>query len=69
MYIEKIILRLLCLDMHGSFQLKKSLVYKLIVNLLKNMWQITIGTFYLKSGGKNMLGVTLKNTNVSFTHE
>jgi len=33
------------------------------------MWQITIGALYLKSGGKSMLSVTLKNTYVSFRHE
>jgi hypothetical protein len=33
------------------------------------MCQITIGALYLKSGAKSMLGVTLKNTNVLFTHE
>jgi hypothetical protein len=33
------------------------------------MWQIIIGALYLKSGGKSMLGVTLKNTYVSFARE
>jgi len=44
--------------MHGSFQLKKSLVYQ------KDMWHITIEALQLKSDKKCMLGVNLKNINI-----
>jgi hypothetical protein len=54
---------LLCLSMHGSFQLKFVLVYQ------KQMWQITIGSFQLENDKKHMLGVSLKNINRPFTQE
>jgi hypothetical protein len=51
--------------MHGSFQLKKPLMYELILSVSKNMWHTTIEALQLKSDRKCMLGVNLKNININ----
>jgi hypothetical protein len=42
MGFEKSFPPLLCLNMHGNFQLKKSLVYQLVLIVSRNTWHITI---------------------------
>jgi hypothetical protein len=70
MGFEKTFPPLLCLNMHGSFQLKKSLVYQLILNVSRNTWHITIWVLQLKSGmNVCMLSVNFKNTNILLTDE
>jgi hypothetical protein len=67
MYFEKTFPPMLCLDMNGNFQLKKSLVYQLILNVSRNTLRITIWALQWKSGKKCMLDVNFKRTQYS-TH-